>query len=279
MTPALGIAKAKRSIELRWDPEATLPFPAVPLKALKLMSGTDTSLLDLCNLIRSDTAFSVAVLRVANSPLVSFSKNITSVLQASMVLGFLRLRRVVITVGLKAHFENSFTELIRSCWRHSVACAVIAERSAKWSSLDGDFAYTAGILHDIGRVALATFMTDAYASVIKRGADQPADLLLVENGNCAESTTARRDARCWTRGVSPRPFWRSPLATTSGKRDRRVQLPSFRPAVSCRMPLGSRYSTADRRAAMPIFSPTFPSGRERASPPKPSCSLSRPQTR
>lgn len=184
MTPALGTAREKPPIELHWDPEAIPPFPAVALKALRLMSGTDTSLLELCNLIRSDPAFSIAILRVANSPLVAFSKNITSVLQASMVLGFLRLRRVVITVGLKAYFENSFTLLIRSCWRHSVACAIIAERTAKWSSLDSDFAYTAGILHDIGRVALATFMADAYASVIKRGAERPEDLLQLEQELC-----------------------------------------------------------------------------------------------
>jgi HD-like signal output (HDOD) protein len=78
--------------------------------------------------------------------------------QASMLLGFLQLRRAVITVGLKAYFENSFSLLIRSGWRHSVACAIVAERSAKWSSLDCGFAHTAGILHDIGRVALATLM-------------------------------------------------------------------------------------------------------------------------
>ncbi len=82
------------------------------------MSGTDTSLLELCNLIRSDPAFSIAVLKVANLPLVAFSKNVNSVLQASVLLGFLRLRRVVITVGLRAYFENSFSLLIRSCWRH-----------------------------------------------------------------------------------------------------------------------------------------------------------------
>jgi putative nucleotidyltransferase with HDIG domain len=184
MSTALITAKANRQVELRWDPEAIPPFPAVALKALKLMSGTDTSLLDLCNLIRCDPAFSIAILKVANSPLVSFSKNVTSVLQASMVLGFLKLRRVVITVGLKSYFENSFSLLIRSCWRHSVACAIIAERCAKWSSLDSDFAYTAGILHDVGRVALATFMPDAYARVLKHGADRPEDLLLVEREFC-----------------------------------------------------------------------------------------------
>jgi HD-like signal output (HDOD) protein len=160
------------------------PFPAVALKAMNLMSGTETSLLALCNLIRSDPAFSVAVLKIANSPLVAFPKNVTSVLQASMLLGFQRLRSVVITVGLKAYLGNSFTPLMQSCWRHSIACAIIAERSAKWTFLDKDFAYTTGILHDIGRIALATIMPKAYARVVERGADQPQDILLGERELC-----------------------------------------------------------------------------------------------
>ena len=184
MTMATGTAKAPEPMELRWNADSIPPFPAIALKALNLMSGTDTSLLELCNLIRSDLAFSTAILRIANSPLVAFSKNITSVLQASMLLGFQRLRRVVITVGLKAYLAGSFTPLIQSCWHHSVACAIIAERSAKWRFMDKDFAYTAGILHDIGRVALATVMPEAYARVIERGADQPRDLLQVELELC-----------------------------------------------------------------------------------------------
>lgn len=184
MTMATGTSKAAKPLELRWEPDSIPPFPAIALKALKMMAGTDTSLLELCNLIRSDPAFSTAVLRIANSPLVAFSKDITSVLQASMLLGFRRLRGVVITVGLKAYLEKTLTPLMQSCWRHSVACAIIAERSAKWSSLDKDFAYTAGILHDIGRVALATAMPGPYALVIKRGADQSADLLQSEREFC-----------------------------------------------------------------------------------------------
>ncbi len=184
MTLATGTSKAREPVELPWSTDSIPPFPAIALKALNLISGTDTSLLELCNLIRSDLAFSAAILRIANSPLVAFSKNITSVLQASMLLGFQRLRGVVITVGLKAYLAGSFTPLIQSCWHHSVACAIIAERSAKWRFLDKDFAYTAGILHDIGRVALATVMPEAYARVVEHGADQPRDVLQVELEVC-----------------------------------------------------------------------------------------------
>jgi putative nucleotidyltransferase with HDIG domain len=149
-----------------------------------MLAGKDTSLLNLCNLIRSDPAVSIAVLQIANSPLVAFPKTVTSVLQASMLLGFRRLRSIVVTVGLKSYLGTSFTPLMTSCWRHSVATAIIAERSATWSFLDNDFAYTAGILHDIGRVALATIMPTAYARVVECGANRPLDIFEVEQELC-----------------------------------------------------------------------------------------------
>jgi putative nucleotidyltransferase with HDIG domain len=184
MNLVTSTSKATTSSELQWDPDSLPPFPAIALKALNMISGADASLPALCDLIRSDPAFSAAVLKIANSPLVAFSRDVTSVLQASMLLGFKRLRIVVITVGLKAYLKDSCTPLMKSCWHHSLACAIIAEQSAKWMQLDNDFAYTAGILHDIGRVALATLMPGSYAGVIKRGADQPLDILQVERELC-----------------------------------------------------------------------------------------------
>lgn len=177
-------ANAAEPLEERWAVDNLPPFPAIALKALNLMAGTDTSLHELCDLIGSDPAFSTAILRLANSPLVGFSKQITSVLQASILLGFRRLKSVAITVGLKAYLEDTCTPILKSCWRHSVACAIVAERSAKSVSLDKDFAHTAGILHDIGRVALAATMPQSYARVVGRGANQPQDLLQVEQDLC-----------------------------------------------------------------------------------------------
>jgi HD-like signal output (HDOD) protein len=181
---AVDKAKAAAPFEERWALDNLPPFPAIALKALNLMAGTDTSLGELCDLIRSDPAFSTAILRLANSPLVGFSKEITSVLQASMLLGFRRLKSVAITVGLKAYLDRSYTPILKSCWRHSVASAIVAERSAKAASLDKDFAYTAGIMHDIGRVAMAAAMPQAYARAVARGADQPHDLLPLEEELC-----------------------------------------------------------------------------------------------
>jgi putative nucleotidyltransferase with HDIG domain len=163
-----------------WHAQDVPPFPTIALKALNLMAGTDTSLFQLCNLVRPDAAFSAEVIRIANSPPVAFPKNVTNILQASMVLGFRRLRGVIITVGLRSYLAGKFTPVLHSCWRHSVATGMIAERIAAAHFRDKDFAYTAGILHDIGRIAMAVGSPALYEQVRILGADQPRELLETE---------------------------------------------------------------------------------------------------
>jgi HD-like signal output (HDOD) protein len=182
------------SIEERWLVDSLPPFPAVALRALNLMAGNDTSLRDLCDLIRTDPAFSSAVLRLANSPLIGFPKQITNVLQASMLLGFRRLKSVVITIGLKTYLEDSYTPLLKSCWPHCLACAIVAERSAAAALLDKDFAQTAGVLHDIGRVALAASMPHSYARVVEAETSVADDLLRREREICGTCNSAKRQS-------------------------------------------------------------------------------------
>ncbi len=157
--------------------ESLPPFPAVALRALNVLAGTETSLRELCDVVRPDPVFSAEILRLANSPLVAFTKQVTNVLQASMLLGFQRLRRLVITVGLRSYLDSASAQLLHSCWRHSVACALIAEKTAKQSPVDRDLAYTGGILHDIGRVVLTSINPESYAALLARLPDGPTEML------------------------------------------------------------------------------------------------------
>jgi putative nucleotidyltransferase with HDIG domain len=164
--------KAANPEEIILAIESLPAFPTVALRAMNMLAGTDTALGELCDLVRCDPVFTAEILRIANSPLVAFSKEITSVLQASMLLGFRRLRRVVITVGLSSYMDTS-TPATKACWRHSAACAIVAERTARWNAVDRDFVYTAGILHDIGRVALSTVSPQVYSDLYERAASEP----------------------------------------------------------------------------------------------------------
>jgi putative nucleotidyltransferase with HDIG domain len=174
----MGSATASRS-KIAEPPVTVLalqnlrPFPSVALRAMNILSGADGSLSELCDLVRCDPVFTGEIIRIANSPLIAFSSEVTSIMQASMLLGFRRLRKLVITVGLRSYMDKSPTAALRDCWRHSIASAIVAERIARWNSVDRDFAYTAGILHDIGRVALANLNPAVYSELVEKAATDP----------------------------------------------------------------------------------------------------------
>jgi HD-like signal output (HDOD) protein len=157
------------------------PFPAVAMKALRVMSHKDSRLRELHDLIRSDQAFSGELLRLVNAPLFPFPTAITNTLQAVMLLGFERVQALAVTIGIRAYLKESLEiPVLRGCWRHSLACAIIAEQLSKIGLLDKDTLYTAGVMHDIGRLALAICHRKTYADFLCATELQPCDVLARE---------------------------------------------------------------------------------------------------
>jgi len=184
MQTATGVAKAESPLDPVRISHSLPPFPAVALKALNIIAGTEVSLRQLCDVISVDAAFSAEILRISNSPLIAFSTPVISVLQASILLGFRRLRNVAITVGLRSYLNGSTSPVLRASWRHSLACAIVAEKIARPSCVERDFAYTAGIMHDIGRVALASLLPQPYVRVLELARSQPQSVLRIERDLC-----------------------------------------------------------------------------------------------
>ncbi|HTM51820.1 MAG TPA: HDOD domain-containing protein [Bryobacteraceae bacterium] len=113
--------------------------------------------------LRTDAAFSAEVLKLGNSPLNACRGRISSVLQAVMMLGLERIKDLAATFSLRAFLEGGILNgTLRDCWRHNLATAILAERLARFLLLDGDICYTAGLLHDIGRLALIRARPDKY---------------------------------------------------------------------------------------------------------------------
>ncbi len=150
----------------------TLPaFPSVSAKALRLLSNRDTRLLELHSALSADPSFSSEILRIANSPLYPVASQVKSLTQASMLLGFERLKGIVVALGVRSYLTDLLhVPVLRACWRHSLACALIAEQATAHQA-GSDDAYTAGILHDIGRIALAAILPGPYASLLENVED------------------------------------------------------------------------------------------------------------
>ena len=83
---------------------------------------------------------------------------------------------------------------MRSLWRHNLASAIIAERLASVGLLDKDTAYTSGILHDIGRIALAVIQPKEYANLTGQRIVEARSASLRKSGSCSAGTTVRLDS-------------------------------------------------------------------------------------
>jgi len=154
------------------------PFPQVAVRVMRLANDENVQLHELCDLISADPAFASEVLTVANSLLYAPRFPASSVLQAVAVLGANHLQGLCITVGVRAYLgKNLRLPSLRGLWRHNFACAMIAQRLADPGFIDNDTAYTAGILHDIGRFALAVIQPKEYALLLDRHRGSPVSML------------------------------------------------------------------------------------------------------
>jgi len=83
------------------------------------------------------------------------------------VIGATRLQGLCVTVGVRAYLGKTMNlPALRNLWRHNLACAIIAQLLPSPHSINRDVAYTSGILHDMGRMALAVLHPNAYAALL-----------------------------------------------------------------------------------------------------------------
>lgn len=153
-------------------------FPAVVLKVLDLLSDDDVRVAELVELIDSDALFSAQLLRAANSPLYGFRSQIDSVQLAIVALGLSQLQALAASVATADYMKGELkSKELHRCWSHSLATAIISRALARACSLPEQRAYTAGLLHDIGRLGLLVAYPREYAAML-RDADQGPQALL-----------------------------------------------------------------------------------------------------
>jgi HD-like signal output (HDOD) protein len=135
----------------------TLPtLPSVLTQVLETVHDPDTSALDLGRIIAADQSLSASVLRLVNSAYYSYYRQIDTVTQAIVILGFNEVCKVALAAtAFKAVPPTNSGYDRQQLWRHSLASGMAAERAARaagWPPAGGYF--IAGLLNDIGKVAL-----------------------------------------------------------------------------------------------------------------------------
>jgi putative nucleotidyltransferase with HDIG domain len=172
------IEQRKGEASFPWAHLRLPPFSPVAIRLLQLANHENVQLHELSDLISSDPAFAGEVLIIANSLLYAPRTPVCSILHAIAVMGANQLQGMCLTVGVRAYLGKWLNlPAMRDLWRHNLACALIAEGLASAGFMDKDIAYTSGILHDIGRFALAVIRPDEYAALLSGHCGSSASIL------------------------------------------------------------------------------------------------------
>ena len=129
-------------------------IPAVFLPLLNLLNNAveDVTLEEVVRLVSYDNTIAAQCVRVASSPLFGLAQSPKSIKAAVISLGLRRVEAILLTCCLGQAFPTKNWVLDPVVfWRHSLGCAMVCRKfSEKLGAADGEKAYMAGLLHDMG---------------------------------------------------------------------------------------------------------------------------------
>ncbi len=162
----------------------TVPsLPALYFAVTEALRSPETSLKQIGDLIEQDMGMCAKVLQLVNSACFGLSCRVSSPHQAIAMIGFENLRALVMSVEVFSGFGGQGTQDLGFLWSHSMATASFAKAIAKVQlSAHGmvEDAFAAGLLHDVGRLVLASAFGNEYQQVLRRAAEPGARLAICE---------------------------------------------------------------------------------------------------
>lgn len=164
-----------------WAIRLLPPFPAIAQRIVALASLENVGSRAVGSLVRLDPSFSAEVLSFANSAMFGARCRITGLTQAVALLGMNRVKSMATFVAVNNMVRSSVrAPALRKVWVHSVVTAILAEQAARVLRLDSEFAYTAGLLHNLGILGLMSAFPDEYCRMLEVSNDFGFDLLETE---------------------------------------------------------------------------------------------------
>jgi putative nucleotidyltransferase with HDIG domain len=143
-------------------------LPAVVMELLSSIDQDDADISVLAKKVSHDAALTAKTLRLANSSLYGLQVKVTTIQQAITFLGFQTTRNLITAAAVTGCFAEGqcagFDD--KAFWRHSIASAACCKVLARRMRFNQDYAFTAGLLHDIGRLVLVSAYPAQYQQVM-----------------------------------------------------------------------------------------------------------------
>lgn len=160
-------------------------LPGIARVAIRRALSPNTAPEDLAEVIELDPPLCAKMLKAANAPYQGRVGNVTSLKTALGKLGYPVVRGIALSCPALELFSDQRTDYgldLEALWEHSVGTAIWARELADRISppVDPEEAFTAGLLHDLGKVFLCTRMKDRYRQVVSHATGKGVPLYRAE---------------------------------------------------------------------------------------------------
>ena len=138
------------------------PFPSTARRLLSISTDSDTAIEEYEDAFKSDPALAAELLRGANSIEFGLVGRVDNIRQALTLLGLDRVNSLAVTLAMRQYAAGAPRhKIIQPLWAHGIASAVIAEALASVRGYPPTGLYTAGLVHDVGRLGLLMATTES----------------------------------------------------------------------------------------------------------------------
>jgi HD-like signal output (HDOD) protein len=144
------------------DAKSLPTLPAIISKLTKMAEDPDVTSEQMGKVISKDHILAIKLLKLVNSAFYGFPQKISSLSSALILLGFNVIKSLIISSSIFELMESQDIEL----WEHSLGCAVVCNVLAKRLDVDDpEEVSTAGLVHDIGKVAIKMELPDEFRRI------------------------------------------------------------------------------------------------------------------
>jgi len=164
-------------------------LPTSVTKVLEICNNPQTSPADLNHVISLDPVLVGRVLKLINSAYYSLGQQITSLVRAIIMLGINTVKNLALSSSVVGNLATKKTTEginMEGFWRHSLCVGVAAKAIAKKRKVDTKLLeeyFTAGLLHDIGKIALNAVLSNEYMLTVSSSDRDNLSLIRAEDRN------------------------------------------------------------------------------------------------
>lgn len=148
------------------------PLPDTAVRLMNVINDPRSTVEEIVEVIRYDQAVTAEVLKLCNSAYFGLTRNVASLSEAMVCLGTVKVLQLVMSVHTSALLSKAqigYGLAPGVLWRHSVAVALAASATAQRIQLTNvSLAFTAGLLHDIGKVVLNEYVAEDFLEITRR---------------------------------------------------------------------------------------------------------------